>query len=211
MTSTILNIDCRDGLRDIADESIDIIFTDPPYLADLYETAYTTIAEQAPRILRPGGWLLTYAPQYHLPHIMRILGESLDYYWMVAQLNQSNANSVIYARFVMAMWKPILIYARPPIEHPPRAFCDLVSGKRQKRYHAWEQSIHEALHLLCRFANPDDTILDPYMGSGTIPLAAKLLGLNYIGFEVDPGTFQIASNRMQQTPLDWFCDSEEAA
>lgn len=203
-------IDCRAGLAALADESVDIIFTDPPYLADLYTEAYGILAEQAPRVLRPGGWLITYAPQYHLPEIMQILGSSLQYWWIVAQLNQANANAVVYARYVMAMWKPILVYAKPPIERPPKAFCDMVSGKRQKRYHAWEQSIHEALHLLCRFARPGDLVVDPFAGSGTIPLAAKLLGLRYMGFEIDPDTHRVATERMQQTPLDLFDYSEVA-
>ncbi len=195
-------VDCRTGLAALADESVDIIFTDPPYLADLYAEAYGVLAEHAPRVLKPGGWLLTYAPQYHLPQIMQNLGEGLEYYWIVAQL--------VYARYVMAMWKPILVYAKPPIERPPKAFCDMVSGKRQKRYHAWEQSIHEALHLLCRFARPGDLVVDPFAGSGTIPLAAKLLGLRYIGFEIDPDTHRVATDRMQQTPLDLFDYSEVA-
>ncbi|MDD3942289.1 MAG: DNA methyltransferase [Sphaerochaetaceae bacterium] len=198
----IYNMDCNEGLQALASESVDIIFTDPPYLAAMYEQAYGILAEHGPRVLRPGGWLITYAPQYHLPKIMQILGSSLEYYWTVAQLNQSNANSVVYARYVMAMWKPILIYAKPPIERPPKAFCDLVAGKRMKAHHPWEQSIHEALHLLSRFAGPGCVVCDPFTGSGTVPLAAKLLGLNYIGFEIEPATYNGALERLQQTPLD---------
>lgn len=201
----ILNIDCREGLAGLDDGSVDLIMTDPPYLAAMYEEAYGILAEHGPRVLRPGGWLITYAPQYHLPHIMRILGERLEYYWTVAQLNQSNANAVVYARHVMAMWKPILIYNKPPTEQPPKAFCDLVTGKRMKAHHPWEQSIHEALHLLCRFARPGDLIVDPFAGSGTIPLAAKLLGLRYLGYEIDPQYYTVAAKRMEQTPLDLYC------
>lgn len=39
-------------------------------------------------------------------------------------------------------------------------------------------------------------------GSGTTLLAAKLLGLNYIGFEIDYDTYQIAKKRLEQTTLD---------
>ncbi len=191
----ILNIDCRDGLAGLDDGSVDIIMTDPPYLA-----------EHGPRVLRPGGWLITYAPQYHLPPIMRILEDSgLQFWWIVAQLNQKNANAKVWARHVMAMWKPILIYCKPPSEGPAKAFCDLVSGKRQKAYHPWQQSIHEALHLLTRFARDGDLIVDPFCGSGTVPMAAKLLGLRYLGYEIDPEYFTSAVARLQQTPLDLYC------
>lgn len=208
--NNIYNMDCAEGLQAIESESVDIIFTDPPYLAAMYEQAYGILAEHGPRVLRPGGWLITYAPQYHLPPVMNILGSNLEYYWTVAQLNRSNANCVVFARYVMAMWKPILIYTKPPIKRPPKAFCDLVAGKRMKAHHPWEQSIHEALALLSRFAGPGDLVVDPFAGSGTIPLAAKLLGLQYVGFEIDQLTHQTATERMQQTPLDLFDYGEEA-
>jgi hypothetical protein len=49
-----------------------------------------------------------------------------------------------------------------------------------------------------------------FAGSGTTLLAAKLLGLNYIGFEIDPDTYQIACQRLEQQPLDLrqFCEVE---
>lgn len=201
----IYNIDCAKGLAEIEPESIDIIFTDPPYISSMYAKAYGILADHAHRILRPGGWLITYAPTYHLPEIMQAIGANLEYYWTVAQINGSNTNCIIFARHVMAMWKPILIYAKAPIENPPKAFCDMVSGKRMKAHHPWEQSIHEAIHLLSRFAAPDSLVCDPFTGSGTIPLAAKLLGLSYIGFEVDPDTYSSAIQRLQQSPLDLWC------
>jgi DNA modification methylase len=40
------------------------------------------------------------------------------------------------------------------------------------------------------------TILDPFMGSGTTGLAARLLGFDFIGFELDPANAQIATDRI---------------
>jgi len=41
------------------------------------------------------------------------------------------------------------------------------------------------------------TILDPFMGSGTTGVAAKSIGRNFIGIELDPDYFQIATNRIE--------------
>lgn len=139
---------------------------------------------------------------------MEILGGGLKYYWIVAQFNKQNRNSIIYSRRVMAMWKPILIYSNPPTKQPPKPFCDLISGKRQKDYHLWQQSIHEALHLLSRFAQPWDLVVDPFAGSGTILLASKLLGLSSIGYEIDRDTYVSAIRRMEQEPLDLISFSD---
>ena len=41
-----------------------------------------------------------------------------------------------------------------------------------------------------------DVVLDPFAGSGSIPLAARNLGRRYIGVEVDPKTFRIMKARL---------------
>ena len=39
-------------------------------------------------------------------------------------------------------------------------------------------------------------VLDPFCGSGTVPLAAKHLGFDYIGFEIDETFYKIACDRL---------------
>ena len=55
---------------------------------------------------------------------------------------------------------------------------------------------------------PGDTILDPFMGSGTTGVACVQTGRNFIGIEIDPGYFKIAEKRIHDAqqqmrlPLD---------
>ena len=42
-----------------------------------------------------------------------------------------------------------------------------------------------------------DTILDPFMGSGTTGVAAVRLGRKFTGIEIDPGYFDIACRRIE--------------
>ena len=46
-------------------------------------------------------------------------------------------------------------------------------------------------------SNGGGLILDPFVGSGTTCLAAKHLGHNYIGFEINKDFYQIACDRLQ--------------
>ncbi|MFQ6060548.1 MAG: DNA-methyltransferase [Thermoplasmata archaeon] len=52
----------------------------------------------------------------------------------------------------------------------------------------------------------DLLVLDPFMGIGTTGVACARLGVNYIGFEIDPTYIEIAEERLSQTsvfsPLD---------
>lgn len=48
------------------------------------------------------------------------------------------------------------------------------------------------------FTNPDDTICDPFMGSGTTGVACAKLGRKFIGVEIDPTYFKIACERIQK-------------
>jgi DNA modification methylase len=41
-----------------------------------------------------------------------------------------------------------------------------------------------------------DTVLDPFMGSGTTGVVAKQLGRNFIGIEIDQSYFDIATQRI---------------
>ncbi|MDI6737112.1 MAG: site-specific DNA-methyltransferase [Nanoarchaeota archaeon] len=46
-----------------------------------------------------------------------------------------------------------------------------------------------------------DTILDPFMGSGTTGVSAKKYGRNFIGIEIDPAYFNIAKKRIENTSI----------
>ncbi|MDL1910461.1 site-specific DNA-methyltransferase [Chloroflexi bacterium CFX6] len=50
------------------------------------------------------------------------------------------------------------------------------------------------------FSYVGDTVLDPFMGSGTTLLAAAMLGRKAIGVEVDKGYCKLAKTRMETAP-----------
>jgi len=51
------------------------------------------------------------------------------------------------------------------------------------------------------YTNEGDTILDPFMGSGTTGVACVQTGRNFIGIEIDPTYFAIAEKRIAEAQM----------
>ena len=71
-------------------------------------------------------------------------------------------------------------------------------GKR----HIAEKPI-SLMNDLVKFAPPNGTILDPFMGSGTTIRSAKDLGRRAIGIEIEERYCEMAANRLGQEVLDF--------
>ena len=54
------------------------------------------------------------------------------------------------------------------------------------------------------FSFVGDTVLDPFMGTGTTNLAASRCGRNSIGVEVDSHYFELAYRRVSEGAADLF-------
>ena len=51
-------------------------------------------------------------------------------------------------------------------------------------------------YILSGYSNPNESVLDPFAGSGTTIEAAKKLNRNYIGIEINPNYHKIIENRL---------------
>ena len=51
-------------------------------------------------------------------------------------------------------------------------------------------------YLIETYTNPGDTVLDPFMGSGSTGVAALATGRNFIGYELDKTFFETARKRL---------------
>lgn len=200
----------------IPDDSVDVIFTDPPYIKDLWERSYGELGELAARVLKPWGFLITYAPQAHLEDIMMTLSCSgddsgqaciLHYFWILSSLNSGQV-AKDHQHNALCLHKPILVYQKQieegKVRGAKRCFADVVRGLRQKKFHPWQQSVHDVLGIISRFCSEGDILVDPFAGTGTSLKAANLLGLSWIGFEIDPKTHAIAVREVGQKPVALF-------
>jgi DNA modification methylase len=86
----------------------------------------------------------------------------------------------------------------------------LARGDYRDKQHPTQKPV--ALMEWCLGFLPDaETILDPFMGSGTTGVACVNLGRSFIGIEIDPGYFDIAVKRITDAhkQADFFVSKPE--
>jgi len=78
----------------------------------------------------------------------------------------------------------------------PNVWCVFPAKSKSERLHPApfpEKLAHD--HIIS-WSNEGDTVLDPFMGSGTTGVACKKLNRNFIGIELDEDYFKIAEKRI---------------
>jgi len=74
-------------------------------------------------------------------------------------------------------------------------------GKREERYHPTQKPETLMRQLISTYTQEGDTILDPFMGSGTTGVACVQTGRNFIGIEIEPKYYEIAEKRIAEAQL----------
>jgi len=84
-----------------------------------------------------------------------------------------------------------------------RLVWDDLPGASTKRHPA-PYPVELADRLIRMFSFAGDTVLDPFLGTGSTVIAAARTGRNSIGVEVDPHYFQMASTSITEATQDLF-------
>jgi hypothetical protein len=176
---------CNENLED---SSVDMILTDPPYPKE-YLHVWEQLSEVADRVLKFGGYLVTYSGQMYLDYVMQALGTHLSYVWTVA-LHHTGPTQYVNPRGLVCGWKPILIYKKGPAGKLDRysgvSLMDFIGNDyREKNFHEWGQGESAVGYLMKTLSQPGDMILDPFVGGGTTLAVAKELKRKCIGIEID--------------------------
>lgn len=72
------------------------------------------------------------------------------------------------------------------------------------KHHPAPYPIELAERLIRMFSFVGDTVLDPFLGTGTTSVAGASWGRNSIGFEVDPHYFKLAQKRIAEETSSLF-------
>lgn len=185
------------GSQRIADDSVDLIFTDPPYDKDSVDL-YRKAAKVAARILKPGGSFIAYSGQKYLPEVYGLINHpALRYWWTFAGVH-SGGNQMLQKLGIRCGWKPIVWYVKGTRGDVSAVLADVVTGDREKSHHEWQQAEAEAQHFIEKLTFHDGLVVDFFLGSGTTKIAADKLGRRFIGFEISRETAEKAAARISE-------------
>lgn len=193
--------DAREIINQIENESVDLIFTDPPYAKE-YLPLYEWLARDASRKLKKTGFLAAYVGCYHLADVMDLMNPHLEYFMELVVFG-TGFGSMIWQRRVIGKHKSILLYRPKGGMGMPR--CNITSvftgTGADKRFHAWGQDETSARYYIDCLSRKGDLVYDPFVGGGTTPAMCKVLGRNFIGSEIDFDACEVARNRVEQQQM----------
>jgi len=198
--NSIITGDARQLAPAIPDNSVDLIFTDPPY-GKKYLLLYSWLAEFAHRVLKPNGFCLAMCGGLYLNQVLRSMDCHLDFFWLydirligwaaslIWPYGNQRVNIISRVRRVVAYCKGAGL--------PRTSTLTLFDGKgADKRYHAWGQDETSTRYYVDCFSDVGDLVVDPFCGGGTTPAMCRVLRRSYVAFEIDSEVAEIAQKRV---------------
>jgi hypothetical protein len=182
----------------VEDDSVDLIFTDPPYNRETIPQ-YGDLAQFAARVLVPGGSLICYFGSYALPEILPLMTPHLKYWWQCA-LVHTGGNGVVMGKCVLVTWKPLLWFVKGQrrTKKPIRDSVKCNPGNKTLD-HEWAQGTNGPDYYIEHLSRKNALIVDPYLGGGTTGVSAIRLGRRFVGFEIDADTARKAQSRIARS------------
>lgn len=99
-------------------------------------------------------------------------------------------------------WTPIVVYGKPKFVVDTFYSNGMVTAHANKGIeHPSPKDVGLMRWMVINCTNPGDTVLDPFMGSGTTGVACVQTGRNFIGIEKEPEYYAIGEKRIKQAQM----------
>lgn len=213
---TLLNGDCLNEMKNIPDESIDMVLTDPPYGMSLKPQRSTgkfykkkiknddnldwteDFFKEMKRILKKDSACLLFCNHHCVS----------EFIYHAKQNGFEIKNLIVWDKGHFGMggnWRPvhelILIITNGRFVCKSKNLRSIIEFKKlhhSKMVHPTEKPIDLLEHLLVEPDYDPIVILDPFMGSGSTGVACLNNNRKFIGIELDENYFNIAKTRIEE-------------
>lgn len=211
----VIQGDCLEVMKDIPDKSVDCIITDPPYGMN-YQSSRRTATEKFKKIENDNN--IDWFPEF-IKECYRVLKDNSHIYIFCNDYNISkfrdlqesvgfkNKRTLVWVKNNHTSGDLLGDYANKTefINYAQKG-RRLLNGGRDtnvlnfsrvsKLEHPTQKPVDLNEYLIRKSTNENDTILDPFAGSGTTGVACKNLNRNYILIEISPEYIEIINKRL---------------
>ena len=223
----LINGNCLDTLKNIPNESIDLIVTDPPYPTTSRGNAGNS-GGMLQKDINKKGKVFTYNNincKEYAPEFYRLLKDGSHCYVMTNHINLIdmlntftdvgfhfiksliwNKGNKIMGQYYMSQYEYILFFRKgkgKKINNCGTSDILSISNKKTKdkdgkNIHDTEKPIELMEVLVNNSSQENELVLDPFMGVGSTGIACIKNKRNFIGIEIDEKYFDIAKNRIEE-------------
>lgn len=231
MESKIILGDSIEEMRNLPNNSIDLIITSPPYedisgagykalnkdvlFFKLYSGFLDKIFTEYHRILKPTGQIFfnikskTHNKKLKTPHWIEFTEGFQNFFfksfiiWKYAgSFDSSNKRLHLDYEIIYHLSKTDDIYLNDKYgDKDPLTSVWYIPHNIKNRQHPTQMPIKVVERILNIASKKGDVILDNFAGSGTTCVGAKERGLIYIGIEINPDHFKIMKERLKNHQL----------
>ena len=205
--------DCLIEMKQIPAGSVDAVITDPPYgiqhvLNWQMDNQYDRFPEMEQR----------FSPLPFLDYPTVVMFGANNFSdklplggWLCwdKRLNK-RADKMFGSPFELAWYKSQKTKAQVKMIRVLHGGAVNADGHGIKRVHPTQKPVLLMEEIVEMFTNRGDTILDPFMGSGTTGVACVNLRRKFIGIEINKKYFEMAQKRIEDASAQMTMDLEEA-
>ena len=212
------NEDCMNGMGRYPDKYFDLSIVDPPYFSGPERRKYYGRSKSATGVKRtynpstnlwcvPGREYfdeLMRVSKYYIVwgcnyfdynfHPGRIVWDKVNGKSTFSDAEIAATNLFTSVRLIAYMWNGMF-------QGKSIAEGRIQQGNKrlnEKRIHPTQKPVVLYEHILQKYAQPGWKILDTHVGSGSSLIACDKIGLDCVGFEIDPAYFESASERLRK-------------
>jgi site-specific DNA-methyltransferase (adenine-specific) len=212
--SQVIQGDCLEVMRGMADASVDAVITDPPYGVGFdygtdYQDSERTYMDdvcarvfEAERLVKPGGYVVVYQAAKHIKKWAEWFPRDWQVIAMPKNFVQCTPSDIIRATDYVLWWKvgksPVRARKWQEVFARDWFLCDTSPARRDalSRRHPCPRPIDGVEYLIRCFCPAGGTVVDPFAGSGTTGAACARLGRGFIGMEREATYAALARERI---------------
>ena len=220
MTFELSTRDAVDWLRDLAAESVDLVITDPAYESLEKHRAVGTTTRLKHSKASSNDWFNIFPNARFgelFAEVYRVLKPDTHFYLLcdsetmfVAKPEAERAGFKFWKPLVWdkrtigmgyhyrARYELILFFEKGKRRLNDLGIADIIEVPRIRGGYPAEKPVEVAAVLINQSSQPGEVVVDPFMGSGSVGVAAVRLGRRFIGNDLNPEAVQISARRLRE-------------